>query len=305
MNNDYLRTIFSHFFHYIFFLSKKPPSDFDSPSLTISIDVDVGSSEVGLKNGGLNDRNVNDFLTEYDVGKIEEQVIPLLLKTFNEFQFPVTFALRGQLTEVETPIIDKILNSSPSHEIAAHGYYHRAFTSLSEFEADEELEMISTGLKKFGVTPKSFIFPRNRISHLQVLKKHGYVSFRAPGTLRRDGLYVRDCDGLLDVHPSLFSDFRSPFFLKKIVNLAVNYKAPLHIWFHPWNLGSSPELAAKRISEGLVPFLNYVLEKKKHGGLTFETMSSITEKYRRLGKNLSGSKANLFSGSSRPIRDIS
>jgi peptidoglycan/xylan/chitin deacetylase (PgdA/CDA1 family) len=282
MGNDYLRSILSHFFHYSVFLSKKPPSEFEVASLIISIDVDVGSSEVGVKNGGLNDRNVNDFLTECAVGKIEEQIIPLLLQTFNEFQFPVTFALRGQLTEVENSIFNRILESSIDHEIAAHGYYHRTFTSLSQFEADEELKLISAGMKKFGVTPKSFVFPRNKVSHLKLLKRHGYLSFRAPGTLLRDGMYVRNCEGLFDVHPSLFSDFCSPFFSKKIINLAVKYKAPLHVWFHPWNLGHTPKAAAERIAKGLVPLIEHAREKKKQGVLKFETMYSIAQEYQRL-----------------------
>ena len=82
MNKDYLNSILSQFFHYIAFSSKKPLSEFDTASLIISIDVDVGSPELGVKNGGRNDRNVNDFLTERAVGKIEEQVIPLLLQGF-------------------------------------------------------------------------------------------------------------------------------------------------------------------------------------------------------------------------------
>jgi peptidoglycan/xylan/chitin deacetylase (PgdA/CDA1 family) len=284
MGNDYLRSILSHFFHYAVFLSKKPPSEFDIASLIVSIDVDVGSSEVGLKNVGLNDRNVNDFLTEFAVGKIEEQIIPLLVQTFNEFQFPVTFALRGQLTEVENSIFNRILESSIDHEIAAHGYYHRTFTSLSQFEAEEELELISIGMKKFGVTPKSFVFPRNKVSHLKLLKRYGYLSFRAPGTLLRDGMYVRNCEGLFDVHPSLFSDFYSPFFSKKIIDLAVKYKAPLHVWFHPWNLGQTPKAAAERITKGLVPLIEHAREKKKQGLLKYNTMYSITQEYHRLKK---------------------
>lgn len=284
MNKDYFRSIVSQFQHYAFYSYKKPLSEFDTASLIISIDVDVGNPEVGVKNEGRNDRNVHDFLTEIIVGKIEEEIIPLLLQAFDELEFPATFALRGQLTEVENSIFYKILESRARHEIAAHGYSHRVFTALSEFEADEELRMVSVGMKKFGVTPKSFVFPRNKVSHLELLERYGYLSFRAEGTSFKDGMYVEKHNNLFDVHPSLFSDFYGSFFSKKIIDLAVKYEAPLHIWFHPWNLGNSRKVAAKRIDKGLMPLIQHAIKKKNQGLLKFETMYSVAEKYRHSGK---------------------
>jgi peptidoglycan/xylan/chitin deacetylase (PgdA/CDA1 family) len=204
-------------------------SELDTASIIISLDVDVGSPEVGVKNGGSNDRNVNDFLSERVVGKIEEQVVPLLLQTFNEFEFPATFALRGQLTEVENSIINQILESSTRHEIAAHGYSHKVFTALSEFEAEGELKMISFGLKKFGVTPKSFVFPKNQVSHLQLLEKYEYLAFRAQGNFLGGGMYVRRCGNLFDIPPSIFSEFYDSAILKK--SLTWQLSTELHYIF--------------------------------------------------------------------------
>ena len=279
MNKDYLNSIMSQLYHYVAFSFKKPLSEFDKASLIISIDIDVGSSELGVKNGGYNDRNVNDFLSEFAIGKIEEQVVPLLLKVFNEVEFPATFALRGQLTEVENSIINLILESSTPQEIAAHGYYHKAFTTLSESEAEEELRMVSAGMKKFGIEPKSFVFPRNKISHLLFLERYGYLAFRGRGNLFNDGMYVSKCGNLFDVHPSIWLDFYDSTISKKIVNLAVKYRAPLHIWFHPWNLGNSRQVAAERITKSLLPLIEYARKKKMQGALKFKTMGSIAEKY--------------------------
>ncbi len=285
MNKDYLKSIMSQFFHYVVFSFRRPMPEFDTASLVISIDVDVGSPEVGVKNGGRNDCNVNDFVTESAIGGIEEQVVPHLLRVFNEFEFPATFALRGQLMEVENSIFDSILESSTRHEIASHGYTHKVFTGLSEFEAEEELRMISDGLRKFGITPKSFVFPKNKVAHLSLLERYGYTSFRAEGTSFSDGMYVEKCGGIFNVHPSLFSDFNGSFFSKKIVNLAVKYRAPLHIWFHPWNLGDSSEKAAERITKGLIPLMQHAAKKRKQGVLKFETMYSIVEEFKRLEKS--------------------
>jgi peptidoglycan/xylan/chitin deacetylase (PgdA/CDA1 family) len=284
MNKDYLTSILSQFFHYISFSCKKPLSEFDTASLIISIDVDVGSPELGVKNGGHNDRNVNNFMTEFAIGKIEEQVVPLLLQVFNEHELPVTFAMRGQLTEIENSIINQILESSTQHDIAAHGYTHRVFTALSNPEAEEELKMISTGMKKLEITPKSFVFPKNQVFHLKLLEKYGYLSFRELGSLFRDGMYVRKHGNLFDVHPSLFLGTHNSVLYEKIINLAVKYRAPLHIWFHPWNLGNSPERAAKRINNVLLPLIKNARKKKNQGVLKFETMCSIAEEYQRLEK---------------------
>jgi peptidoglycan/xylan/chitin deacetylase (PgdA/CDA1 family) len=284
MNKDYFRSIMSQFSHYVFFSYNKPLSDFEKASLIISIDVDVGCPEVGIKNQGLNDCNIHDLLSESTVGKIEGQVIPLLLKAFKEVEFPATFALRGQLVEVENSIFYQILDSTPKHEIAAHGYSHKVFTALTKSEADEELKMISVGMKKFDITPKSFIFPKNKVSHLDLLEKHGYLSFRAEGTSLKDGMYLEKCGNLVNVQPSLFSDFNGSFFSKKIIDLAVKYRAPLHIWFHPWNLGASTNTVAKRIANGLLPLIKHAKQKEEQGALNFETMHSIAEKYQILKK---------------------
>jgi peptidoglycan/xylan/chitin deacetylase (PgdA/CDA1 family) len=286
MNKDYLKSILSQTFHYFAFSCKKPKSELDLASLVISIDVDVGSPKVGLINGGRNDHNVHDFRTERDIGEIEEQVIPFLLQAFNDFEFPATFALRGQLFEVENSIVNQILESSTQHEIAAHGYTHRIFTDLSETEADQELKMVSEGMKKFDIKLKSFVFPKNKVSHLRLLEKNGFLSYRDEGNLFRDGLYVRKKGNLLDVHPSLFLSFYSGSFCKNIIDLAVKYRAPLHIWFHPsdvmyWNLGNFHEVANERINDILLPLLEHARKKKKQGLLKFETMASMAEQYQR------------------------
>ena len=275
---SYLNSNLSQVYHYFAFSYNKPITEFDTASFITSIDVDVGNPEIERNREGI-ERRVHSFLAPHVVGRIEEQVVPLLLQAFDEVELPVTFALRGQLTEVENSIIGLMLESSNRHDIAAHGYTHKVFTALSEVEAEQELSMISVGMKKFGIVPKSFVFPKNEVSHLPLLEKYGYLSFRGRGGFLRDGMYVKKCGNMFDIHPSLylrgFYDFR---FLRKIINFAARQKRPLHLWFHPWNLGSSSDAASKRIAKVLVPLIEYAKEKKRRGLLQFETMRSIAEK---------------------------
>ena len=49
--------------------------------LIISIDVDVGSRQLGIINGGKNDANVNNCFSEYRVGELEETAFPSFVET--------------------------------------------------------------------------------------------------------------------------------------------------------------------------------------------------------------------------------
>jgi peptidoglycan/xylan/chitin deacetylase (PgdA/CDA1 family) len=272
-------SLLSQLAHYVVFYSEKPVNSFDRSCLIFSIDVDVGSQKLGAKNGGKNDRNVHNYLPESVIGGIEEQVIPQLLQMFNELEIPATFALRGQLTEVENSIIDLLLSSQIKHDIGAHGYYHKDFTQLSVSEAENELEMILIGMKKFNIKPTSFVFPKNKIAYLSLLESYGYSCFRGHEGIMNDGMYVKKYGKLYDVHPSFYLgiDF-NPTFLNKILKIAINKRLPLHLWFHPWNLGQNTEYANKKITHAFLPFLRYAQRRQRNGVLEFETMHSITEK---------------------------
>jgi len=276
--DNYL-SILSQALHYVAFSCRKPATKFDKCVLVFSIDVDVGSQGLGKKNRGKNDRNVNDYLPECVIGSIEEQAVPHILQSFNDLEVPATFALRGQLMEVDNSLIDLILGSPVEHDVGAHGYYHKTFTTLSRVEAEKELEMISKAMKKSGIEPKSFVFPKNKVGHLSLLEKWGYLCFRGCGDFLRDGMYVKKCGDLYDIHPGLYlGKCFDPIFLKKIIDIAVRYKAPLHVWFHPWDFGSSSEAVKNRITKVLLPFLEYAKERQKREILQFETMRSVAEK---------------------------
>jgi peptidoglycan/xylan/chitin deacetylase (PgdA/CDA1 family) len=279
MLRDYV-SVLSHGFHLVVFSCRKPKTKADVGSLIFSIDIDVGNEKLGEKNRGRNDRNVHDYLSESMVGRIEREAFPLFLRFFNDLEMPVTFAIRGQLTEVDRSIIPLILRSPIRHDIGAHGYYHRIFTSLSRNEANAELKMISVGMKKFGIRPKSFVFPKNRVAHLSLLAKWGYLCFRGYGDFIRDGMYLkRHGSRLYDIHPGLYlGKCYSSLFLKKITDIAVRNKMPLHVWFHLWDFGNSLESVSEMMSRVLLPFLTYAKKKHEIGVLQFETMHSIAAK---------------------------
>jgi peptidoglycan/xylan/chitin deacetylase (PgdA/CDA1 family) len=279
-------SFFSQLYHLLTYPIKKPKMQLEKGMLIISIDVDVGSRELGVINKGKNDANVHSYFSECRVGEIDERAFPLFVSTFDDFEIPVTFAMRGQLTELNYSGLELLLESSVKHDIGAHGYYHRRFTNLSHNEAENELNMISTGMKKFGIIPRSFVFPRGSVAHLNLLEKYGYLCYRGYGDFKSDRMYIEKQGQIYNVHPSLCLDQGTrPFFLKKILDISISRKLPFHVWFNLWNFGETKEEMQKLIKKVFVPLFNYAKGRERSGEVSFETMVSVVEKVEKLSKN--------------------
>lgn len=247
--------------------------------LIVSTDIDVGSPELGVINKGKRDRDVNIRLSECQIGKIEELSIPLFVETFDDFGIPITFAVRGQLTEVDSQVLEVLLASRVKHDIGAHGYYHRKFTKLANDEAEDELRLISAGMKEYGLIPRTFIFPANCVAHLDLLAKYKYICYRGDGNLIKDCMYITKCGQLYNVHPSIYINQHSNLLLlKKILDISIKKKLPFHIWFHFWNFGEDEKSISKIIKNLFIPFLYYAKEKQENRQLAFGTMLSAAEK---------------------------
>jgi peptidoglycan/xylan/chitin deacetylase (PgdA/CDA1 family) len=75
-------------------------------------------------------------------------------------------------------IVEKILASSVRHEIGLHSFSHIPFSQCSREVGVAELELGMKAAKRFGITPKSFVFPGDYIGHLDVLKRQGFKIYR-------------------------------------------------------------------------------------------------------------------------------
>lgn len=275
-------SFFSQLYHFAAFRLKKPKMQLENGMFIISIDVDVGNKELGVINKGKNDFNVSKYFSEYSIGEIEEQALPLFVDLFNDLEMSVTFAIRGQLTEVDDSILELLLKSPVKHDIGSHGYYHKQFQNLSYNEAENEFRMISEGMRKIGVIPKSFVFPHNSVAHLDLLEKYGYRCYRGYGDFLNDCMYIEKHGRLCNIHPSLFLDPSiSSMLIKKILDIAIEKKLPFHIWFHLWNFGQEDRDIQRSINEVFVPLLDYARRKEESGVLTFETMLSAAEKAKK------------------------
>lgn len=272
-------SVLSQLCHSIIFSLRKPKAHLECGALVTSIDVDVGSRLIGEKNKGKNDFNIHKYLSESRVGEIEEQTVPPLIQFFDHLEIPVTFAVRGQLTETKSTVLDLLLRSSVKHDIGAHGYYHKTFTSLSRAEAQNELELISLGMNRLGIKPESFVFPKNEVAHLTLLEKFGYKCYRGEGSVIKDGMYIKKVGQLYEIRPGFHLGFTyNPIFLDKIIDIAAKNKLVFHVWFHPRDLFETRGSTRRNIDQVLFPLYRYAKKKEEYGTLKFETMCSIVKK---------------------------
>jgi len=264
--------------HLVKFSSESPKTRLEKGMIVISVDIDVGNKQIGIVNKGKNDENVNRCFSEYSIGVIEELALPMFLGFFEEFEFPVTFAIRGQWLEFPNDTLDCLLESSIKHDIGAHGYYHRRFRYLSQEEANYELAKIHTVMNRSNLAPTSFVFPGNSVAHLDLLAKYGFKCYRGHGSFLSDDMYIRRQSQLWDVHPSLYVDQWSKFpIAKKILDLCSSRKLPFHMWFHLWNFGETKDSIQKILRNLLRPLLRYAKLQARDARLDFETMASAIQ----------------------------
>jgi hypothetical protein len=141
-------------------------------------------------------------------------------------------------------------------------------------------------MKKLGIVPKSFVFPRQAVSHLNLLEKFGYKCFRAEGCFFKDGMYIEKVGGLYDVHPSMLLNKNSKAtFLKRIVDIAIAKRTPLHFWFHAWEFGETTAQIQRKIADIFLPFLDYAKSKEELQMLKFETMLSAARRASIISNN--------------------
>lgn len=76
-------------------------------------------------------------------------------------------------------IAEKILSNRIEHEIGYHSFSHVVFSEYRREVAEAEIkEGLKLAKKEFGLTLKSFVFPENKIGHVDILKKYGFKIYR-------------------------------------------------------------------------------------------------------------------------------
>jgi peptidoglycan/xylan/chitin deacetylase (PgdA/CDA1 family) len=201
-------------------------------------------------------------------------------------------------------LVRGVLDADVDHEFASHSFSHVLFgrletdRALATAELDRSVELAT----EWGQSIESFVYPRNDVSHRDVLAEHGVVAYRGrsptrdgvrgifDSTIRRRSMLVTpvvDEYGLVNVPASLFlfgfegaartvveSVWNDPMVVmaRRGIDEAAEANGVFHMWLHPNNLVS------KRDDRRMRAILAYVAHKRAETALTVETMADVARR---------------------------
>ncbi len=111
-------------------------------------------------------------------------------------------------------IIETILSRIGTHEIGFHGYTHALFgeSIMSKEKAQVEINEWLRVAGRYGIVPRTVIFPRDLAGHLDLFEKAGFTNYRSeahyPLIIRNRyfGKYVKTMDHILSIStPPVYS----------------------------------------------------------------------------------------------------
>lgn len=201
-------------------------------------------------------------------------------------------------------ILEYLLLSNQKHELASHSFTHLSFDKIDNKNvAQTEFELSYLTLAKHcNKKIRTFIFPENKIFYRKEFKISPYEIYRgldkvwyrgfplqrllhfldqtlplAPNVvnLEKDeegNFYVSGSLMLLayDGVRKIIPDWIRYMKIKRGVDRAIKEGKIFHLWFHPWNLGSSPRML--RVLERV---FKYVEQCSNNGTLSVVTMGEL------------------------------
>lgn len=260
-----------------------------------------------------------------------------LLALFDEFRVPATWAVVGHLflddcdgTHPDHPtppgwfererttwrdrpdlrfggdLVTELLSAGVDHDVGSHTFSHVVFDEdgVDGAVARAELRAAKDASEAVGVTPRSFVFPRNVVGHREELAAAGFEAYRGerrvgePGVGRSIDKVLAGVDpdrprivepyvdefGVVDVPPSLFlfgfegtartvaeAVWDDPVAAQVSLGVerAANERGVFHLWLHPNNVVEPRDVRRMRA------VLSCIDRYRRESGLTVETMADV------------------------------
>lgn len=179
------------------------------------------------------------------------------------------------------------------HEIASHGFSHLPFDdpAVDISLIQRELEGVQRLAAEKGVALTTFIFPRNTVNHIDILRSAGFLGYRnrlhrsgrlasLAGEFNVNGRSQKETqlpDSPFSIEPGYFFNWRAGlrkivppsitlYRWKSILDDAVSTGNIAHLWLHPHNLISAPSTA-----DVLASVLAYAAKLRDSGKLVIKT----------------------------------
>lgn len=201
-------------------------------------------------------------------------------------------------------IVEKIKCCKVKQDIGSHSFSHVIFGDVgcSEQTAASELRKCVELAEKEGIKLKSFIFPRNSIGHLNVLKEYDFCCYRGLQSLKYSstGLFFRfltllrkmlaktppvslpeeKLAGFFNIPASMHWGEKSRFIpnsyrvrvAEKGIKSAIKKKGLFHLWFHPFEFATNTEEEFYQLEKVIV----FADKKRGQGKLEICSMADLT-----------------------------
>lgn len=212
-------------------------------------------------------------------------------------------ALRRRGHRYGPELVASVRAAAADHELAAHSFSHVEFDRVSKDRARAEVVRSLEVAREHDIELRSFVFPRNRVHHRDVLAEWGFTSYRGVGPERGSHRLRRlvqatvgdwtpplvsptiDEYGLVNVPDSLYlfrfegwprtvveSVREDPVvrFCRRGIDAAADRDGVFHCWLHPNNL------LADRDVDRLRTVLSYLDERRDE--VEIATMREVAER---------------------------
>lgn len=205
-------------------------------------------------------------------------------------------------------IVENILSRNSIHEIAYHSFSHPDFTRCSREVAEAEIKEGVKVADDLGIKLDSFVFPKNGINHIDLLKKYGFKIYRGKSLQKWDAnqpLLRKKINGLIDKFTSTpvdgiwrngiwelpssmpLSDTQTPFMLpvrsSDGINKSIRRGKIFNIYFHPYDFLIQPSL-----EKYLVKILKNISAERHHNNIHIMTMREIASYLDRNNQYIAG-----------------
>lgn len=217
-------------------------------------------------------------------------------------------------------IVDWIRAAKVHHEIGSHSFAHIYYgdPECTSLVARADIKAAVNAAAQKGVALNSFVFPRNQVGHLPLLKSFGFQTYRGamPALIPGAGGALRRVANLLDqlcarppkpvkaeeALPGFWNIPGNHFFMardgirkyipiasrvlkgKRGIDNAVKTGQLYHLWFHPFNLNTDSDA----MFSGLEQIFSYASRMREEGRLNILTMEEYARHLENEKKEFSG-----------------